>query len=111
MNAPSRLIAIKVAHTLVWALMAACVMGIPAVALRGRFGWAFALTGIILGECVVLALNKGKCPLTDWAAHFTEDRAENFDIYLPDWLARYNKTIFGTLFVVGEGILLWQWTR
>jgi hypothetical protein len=40
--------------------------------------------------------------LADLAARYTMDRAENFDIYLPLWLARHNKTIFGTIFVAGE---------
>jgi hypothetical protein len=45
------------------------------------------------------------------AARYTDDRADNFDIYLPLWLARYNKHIFGFLFVVGELVVLWRWTR
>jgi hypothetical protein len=49
--------------------------------------------------------------LTNWAARFTDDRADNFDIYLPNWLARYNKVIFGTLFAVNELIVLWRWLR
>ncbi len=66
---------------------------------------------MILGECLVLGLNRGRCPLTDVAARYTDDRADNFDIYLPLWLARYNKIIFGFLFVAGELIVLWQWAR
>ena len=57
----------------------------------------------------MLALNRGRCPLTDVAGRYTEERADNFDIYLPRWLARYNKLIFGTLFVIGELFLLRQW--
>ena len=34
-----------------------------------------------------------RCPLTDVAARYTTDRAENFDIHLPLWLAKYNKII------------------
>jgi hypothetical protein len=48
-------------------------------------------------------------PLTSVAAHYTEDRADNFDIYLPLWLARYNKTIFGTLFVCGCAFAFARW--
>jgi hypothetical protein len=33
------------------------------------------------------------------AARYTDDRRDNFDIYLPLWLARHNKLIFGWLFV------------
>ena len=66
-------------------------------------------TAVILIECGVLALNGGRCPLTDVAARFTGDRADNFDIYLPNWLARHNKLIFGLLFVAGELVLLGCW--
>jgi hypothetical protein len=38
-------------------------------------------------------------------------RASNFDIYLPNWLASRNKTIFGTLFVVNELIVPWCWLK
>ena len=40
-------------------------------------------------------------PLTAWAARYTTDRRDNFDIYLPLWLARHNKSIFGALYVAG----------
>jgi hypothetical protein len=59
--------------------------------------------------CGILALNHGRCPLTSVAARYTLERADNFDIYLPDWLARRNKVIFGTLFVIGEIVVLWCW--
>jgi hypothetical protein len=54
-------------------------------------------------------MNRCRCPLTDVAARHTDARADNFDIYLPLWLARWNKTIFGTLFFVGEMYLLREW--
>jgi hypothetical protein len=47
--------------------------------------------------------------LTDLAARFTSDRSAEFDIYLPRWLARHNKTLFGGLFAVNELIVLWRW--
>ena len=75
----------------------------------GRFRWAVILSGIVLLECGVLAVNGGRCPMTDLAARYTLDRAANFDIYLPNWLARYNKAIFGTLFVLSELIVAWRW--
>lgn len=65
--------------------------------------------GLVLIECAVLAMNRGHCPLTGMAGHYTEDRTENFDIHLPLWLARCNKVIFGTLFVLGELFWLWRW--
>ncbi len=105
------LVAIKLLHTAVWALLAGCILALPTTGLLHLFDWAIILTVIIVVECAVLALNKGRCPLTNLAARFTEDRADNFDIYLPNWVARHNKAIFGTLFVVNELIVLWFWLK
>jgi FtsH-binding integral membrane protein len=103
------LVGIKVLHTAVWAVMAGSILALPAAAFTRRFGWALMLTALVMCECAVLAANRGRCPMTDWAARFTSERAANFDIYLPEWLARNNKAIFGTLFVVNELIVLWRW--
>ena len=108
-NSTVTLRAIKLLHTLVWALMAACVLALPVFAWIGEFRWALMATSVIVVECLVLAANRGRCPLTDWAARYTDDRRDNFDIYLPNWLARHNKTIFGTLFVVNAALAAWRW--
>jgi hypothetical protein len=52
----------------------------------------------VLFEVLILAFNKFKCPLTGIAARYTSDRKDNFDIYLPLWLTRYNKEIFSALY-------------
>ena len=76
------LTAIKLVHTVIWALLAASIVALPVAGVLRRFGWAAILTVVILIECGVLALNGGRCPLTDVAARFTDERADNFDIYL-----------------------------
>jgi hypothetical protein len=98
------LTAIKILHTAVWAVMASGILALPITAIMRRFRWSAALTFLILLECAVLAFNGGRCPLTDLAARSTAERADNFDIYLPLWLARYNKVIFGVLFIAGEAV-------
>ena len=103
------LTAIKLLHTAIWAVMAGSILALPVAAFTWHFRWALILTAFIVCECAVLAANRGRCPLTDWAARYTEDRAANFDIYLPGWLARNNKAIFGALFAVNELIVLWRW--
>ena len=105
----SPLTSIKLLHTAIWAVMAGSILALPAVALMDQLDWAAALSGVVLFECAVLALNKGQCPLTAVAARYTEERADNFDIYLPKWLARHNKAIFGTLFIGAELVVLWRW--
>jgi hypothetical protein len=96
---PGRLQTVKIAHTIVWALLVACIAGIPVSAWQRRFAWTGALIGIIVVEGIVLVANGWRCPLTDIAARYTDDRRDNFDIYLPLWLARHNKAIFTTIFV------------
>jgi ABC-type uncharacterized transport system permease subunit len=102
---------IKALHTVVWAVLAGCIVALPFFALRRRFDVAVILTIIILAEGCVLAMNHGRCPLTDVAARYTEDRRDSFDIYLPPWLARNNKTFFGTLFVINEFLVVWCWRK
>ena len=87
---------------MIWAALAGSIVLLPVTGVLRRFDWALVLTVLILIECGVLALNRGRCPLTDVAAKFTDKRADNFDIYLPNWLARHNKAIFGTIFVTNE---------
>jgi hypothetical protein len=102
---------IKVMHTVVWALMVGCIVALPVLAIMRRFDWALWLTLIVGFECAVLAVNHGRCPLTDLAARYTLRREHNFDIYLPEWIAEHNKTLFGSLFLVNEAFVLWCWLR
>jgi hypothetical protein len=102
----ARLRFVKVVHTIVWASLATCVVAIPVLAWRRELGWAFALIGVLLVETLLLLMNDWRCPLTDIAARHTSDRRDNFDIYLPEWLARHNKAIFGGLYVAGVVLTL-----
>jgi hypothetical protein len=96
-----RLRAVRLLHTTVWAVFAGCIVAIPVLAWQGRFGAAAMLAVLVLGEVVALWLNRWSCPLTAVAARHTDDRRANFDIYLPEWLARYNKQILGPLYAAG----------
>ncbi len=105
------LMAIKLLHTLIWAFLATSILALPVVGAMRRFRWAAILTGFVVAECAVLAVNGGRCPLSDLAARFTDDHAHNFDIYLPNWLAQHNKVVFGALFVASELVVLGCWLR
>jgi hypothetical protein len=96
------LIAIKLLHTAIWAFLAASILALPLAGMLRRFRLAMMISAVVLLECGVLAMKGGRCPLTDLAARYSLDQSPNFDIYLPGWLARYNKVIFGSLFVLGE---------
>ncbi|MRR56180.1 MAG: hypothetical protein EG822_17050 [Deltaproteobacteria bacterium] len=109
MKPSSALRTIKLIHTVIWALFAGCILAIPFSSHAANFLLSCVLIGVVTFEVVLIAVNRGSCPLTDVAARFTEDRTDNFDIYLPVWIARYNKAIFGTLFLLGVLYTLFQW--
>ena len=92
---------VRILHTFVWLIFASSILLIPALSYLREYRSAACLIGFVFLEVLVLATNGMKCPLTDAASRYTYDRRDNFDIYLPLWLARHNKTIFGTLYVGG----------
>lgn len=100
---------VKAVHTAIWAVLAACILAIPVLGWAEMYRNVVWLTGIVLVEVLILAFNGWQCPLTTVAARYTEDRGDNFDIYLPARLARHNKLIFGSLLVAGEFIVLLRW--
>jgi hypothetical protein len=108
MNPHTSLHLIKILHTIAWAFFAGCILAIPIFAWLEKITTAAILIGIVFIEVFIILFNKWRCPLTDIAARYTDNREDNFDIYLPLWLAHYNKQIFGTLFVAG---LIFTWIR
>ena len=109
--APAALRATKVVHTVVWAFFAGCIVAIPVASRRGEHRVAARLAAVVLAEVAVLAVNRGRCPLTSVAARYTDDRRENFDVFLPLGVAKYNKLIFGALYFAGTGYALARWAR
>ena len=99
---------IKSLHTVIWAGFAGAILALPWLAWRGERSWAWWIIAAVFAEGVVLLINKGRCPLTPWAERHTDDRRPNFDIYLPVWLAKWNKWIFTLLFALGLGVALWR---
>lgn len=113
MKASTALRAVKLLHTLAWAFFASCVVAIPLLTFHGRDRLARGAAAAVLVEVLILARSGWVCPLTPIAARYTADRRPNFDIYLPVALARYNKEVFGSIFVldlcvlVGRGMGWW----
>ena len=106
-----RLFVVKLAHTVVWAFFAGCVLAIPILGWRDQLRPAGILCGVVFVEVLILLVNDWRCPLTPLAAQYTTDRRDNFDIFLPQWLARYNKEIFGSIYVSGLIFVAFLWLR
>ena len=107
----SALRAIKLIHTAAWAFFVAAIVAIPLAAWYERFGLALTCGVIVAFEVLILTVNGMKCPLTPLAARYTDDRRDNFDIYLPLFIARYNNEIVGALYVAGLIVALVLWLR
>jgi hypothetical protein len=101
MNMQSKLIFVKIIHTLVWLFFNAVLFYMAyAVILNkiDKFVW-IGIVLIVLEGIVLLIFNK-MCPLTIFARRYSDSEKDNFDIYLPNWLAKYNKLIYTTLFIL-----------
>ena len=109
-SAPGKLRLVKVVHTVVWAFFVACIVAVPLFAWADMYLHAAVASGFVLFEVAVLLINGWRCPLTGVAAQYTDDRRDNFDIYLPEWLARHNKSIFSLLYVAGVLYAVIRWT-
>jgi len=111
MKPESKLCAVKITHTVIWAIFAGAILAIPAFVFFRKLTAAWILIGFVFFEVLVLFANRMRCPLTDVAGRYTSERQDNFDIYLPLWLARYNKEVFGGLYVVGIVYTIWMSVR
>ena len=100
---------VKLAHTLIWFVFVAAILY---VCYAGMFNKVNNLVwfciGAVIVEGAVLLANKGKCPLTSIAYRYTDSHSIGFDIFLPVWLAKYNKLLFSTLFLVGVALVIWR---
>ncbi len=92
---------IKIIHTIIW-LFFNVVLFYMAYAVIVNEIDKFVWIGIalILLEGIVLFIFKKMCPLTIIARKYSDSTKDNFDIYLPVWLAKYNKLIYTTFFIL-----------
>jgi len=96
---------IKIAHTAIWVFFNVVIFYmLYAVIVNNIDIWLWMGYGIILIEGLVLLAFKMYCPLTVWARKYSDSTKDNFDIYLPNWLAKHNKLIY-TLIMAGIIIL------
>lgn len=96
----SKLIWIKLVHTLIWLFFNAVIFYLAYAVIMGEINiWVWVGLALFGVEAVILLLFNMKCPLTIIARRYSNSTKDNFDIYLPNWLARHNKLIY-TIFLV-----------
>lgn len=107
MNASEKLTVIKLVHTVIWGFFVCAIFYVLYSGIADRitvYTW-IAIAMVVL-EGLVLLIFKMFCPLTLLARKYSDSTKDNFDIFLPNWLARYNKVIFTLIFLLGVLIVL-----
>jgi hypothetical protein len=101
MNNQFKLILIKIIHTIIWIFFNLVLIYMAYEVIFNKIdNFIWIGIGLILLEFIVLLFFKMMCPLTIVARKYSNSNKENFDIYLPKWLAKYNKLIYTTFFII-----------
>ena len=102
-----KLLVIKLIHTLIWLFFALVIFYILFSGISNEItSFTWISIGLVLFEGLVLVLFKMFCPLTLLARKYSHSTKDNFDIFLPNWLAHYNKIIFTSIYLIGVIIVL-----
>ena len=97
----SQLTLIKIIHTIVWIFFNVVLFYMAYAVIVNKIDKLVWIgVALIVLEGVVLLIFSKMCPLTIIARKYSDSTKNNFDIYLPDWLAKYNKLIYTTFFII-----------
>lgn len=112
MKPNTKLIGIKVLHTVIWIFFNVVIFYLLYAVVTDQINyWVWIGLGCFLAEGIVLLIFKNYCPLTVWARKYSNSTRDNFDIYIPNWLARHNKLIYTSLLGFVILILIYQLVR
>jgi hypothetical protein len=105
----SKLVLIKLVHTLIWLFFNVVIFYLLYAVIVNKIDkWVWICIGLVFLEGIVLVVFKKMCPVTLIARRYSDSEKDNFDIYLPNWLARYNKEIYTTIFLIALAILAYR---
>jgi len=109
MSENNKLILVKWLHTMVWIFFNIVIFYLLyAVIINKIDKWVWICLSLIILEGVILLVFKKMCPITLIARKYSDSTDHNFDIYLPEWLAKYNKLIYTTIVIIAVIILIIQ---
>ena len=105
----TKLTSIKLLHTLIWLFFNVVIFYLLYAVLINKIDrWVWMGIGFVLLEGIVLLIFKNRCPLTVMSRKYSDSSKDNFDIYLPNWLAKYNKLIYTGLFLIAVLLLMYR---
>ena len=107
MSPSGKLFVIKLLHSIIWIFFVTVIFYIVYSGIANEISTlTWIAIGLVIGEGIVLLIFKMFCPLTIIARKYSDSDRANFDIFLPHWLAKYNKIIFTTIYLAGVIIVL-----
>jgi len=109
MKSEHKLLTIKLIHTVIWLLFVIVIFYVLYSGITNNidtYTWIGIL--LVIGEGLTLVIFKMFCPLTLIAKKYSNSEKDNFDIFLPNWLAKYNKILFTSIFVVGLVLVIYR---
>ena len=107
----STLTAIKILHTIIWCFFNIVLVYMAYATVTNKIDlYVWIGAALILLEGLVLLLFKMQCPLTIMARRYSDSTKQNFDIYLPAWLAKHTKLLYTTIFILIVGLLVYRLT-
>ena len=104
-----KLLTIKAMHTVIWVFFVLIILYILYSAIVDRIDiLTWIAIALIVVEGIILLINDWRCPLTILGEKYTEQTDVGFDIFLPRWVAKNNKTIFTSLYSIGVVIVIYR---
>jgi hypothetical protein len=112
MNNQTKLFFIKLIHTIIWLFF---VVIIFYIVYSGIFNditiYTWISVSFVILEGIILVIFKYYCPLTIIARQYSKLEKDNFDIFLPNWLAKHNKIIFTSIYAAGLLLVIARVTK
>lgn len=107
MNKGEKLVLLKWIHTFIWLFYNVVIFYLLYAVVVNKIDlWVWICLGLIALEGLILLIFRSFCPITVLARKYSDSKRDNFDIYLPNWLAKYNKTIYTIIVAIAVVILL-----
>jgi hypothetical protein len=112
MHNHTKLIIVKIIHTLVWIFFNFVIFYMLYAVFTNKLdAWLWIGYGLVTLEGVTLLIFKCSCPITNVARKYSISSKDNFDIYLPNWLAKNTVLIYSSVLAVVTIITIYQLIR
>lgn len=109
MKPENKLLVIKMAHTVIWVFFVLVIFYVLYTGIADNVNtYTWIGIALVIGEGLTLLIFKMFCPLTVIARKYSDSEKDNFDIFLPNWLAKFNKLIFTSIFLIGLVIVIYR---